>query len=420
MSRLSFLISISFAAAITGCGSMPTNPSEKAAYYAQKSKKSFDNGSNIYGIYYLNLAITLPTGSEKIKQIFAESPATKNSYLSSLHESISRISSPRQAVENQEDIARAVSAHILSEREEKELNSQLSTRITQGNADGSILFLIDPVVSKFPELADANQMRLIYNRTIASYKDGSSVRNMSELVKYAVRDGTKSADAKMLEQSLPSMRVMSRELDVIQPYFPDYATARRAQITAKVHLSVKNADRLFADDVKANLTKTIGGIVWVQNPGNDVVELIIERIKNDEHIAPESTQTVTYSYSDVNIISAALLMPKNASYLFDLTKGGASIDYGYIISVQRGNESRFETIERGKVEYSYNKCQNARIQNVFGGVSRAEFVANDQMQKECNNSQQSSIDDLRNQVIENIANKTLDIPSIKALHEANL
>ncbi|WP_147328223.1 MULTISPECIES: hypothetical protein [unclassified Duganella] len=420
MRFLIIAIPLLLSATLVGCGSIPTDPSEKAGYYAEQAKKTFATGSETYGSYYLGLALALPTGPEKVKRVFAESPATENAYLKYLQDSIFRIGTTQQAINIQSELSRAVSTHLLAERYDKALQSQLSARITSGNTDGSIPFLISPEIANISELAASDQMSLVYNRTLSYYRENSINRNMAELIKYAMRDGESSTDAKRFAENLPSLRVRSEELDLLAPYFPNFVVERRKEITLKVHLTVKNADRLFADDIQTHFSKAMRGIIWMSVSGEDVIELSVERVRNEERVMPDSTQTVTYSYSDVNIFSAALLMPKNASYLFDLIKGGASIDYGYVIAAQSGRIGKFESVARGKVESNYKKCQNARIQNVFGGVSRAEFVANDHMQQECNGTSQVSIDDLRNQVMDSILAQTLSIPVIKATHEANL
>jgi uncharacterized protein YceK len=419
--RLSHLAAYLCAAAfVVGCGGIPTKPDEKAGYYAEQAKKSFSENGNTYGAYYIGLALDLPTGVDKVKKLFADSPATKDAYLNNIRNNIADISTPQQAVSTQKDIDQAVSARVLSDLEEKELLLQFAKRIKSGNSQGTINFLIGPEVSRLPVLASDDQMKTIFLRTLAAYKTGEASRDMRSLVEYAMRGGADGQDAKIFERALPEMKVRGPELDVISPYFAGFATARRAEITAKVHLTVRNADRLFADDIQTHLSKELRGIEWVYVPGENVLELTVERVRNDERTTPETTQTITYSYSDVNILSAALLMPKNASYLFELSKGGASIDYGYVIAAQRGHDSKVETVARGTVEYSYKKCQNARIQNVFGGVSRAEFTANDHMQQECSGRAQGSLDDLRNQVMNRIVAQVLSIPAIKGVHEANL
>ena len=68
---------------------------------------------------------------------------------------------------------------------------------------------------------------------------------------------------------------------------------------------------------------------------------------------------------------------------------------------------------RDRITYSNSKCTNARIQNVFGGVQRAEFIANDDMVHRCSGSSSNkSIDDLRAEVYARITRTIAALPPI--------
>ncbi len=112
-------------------------------------------------------------------------------------------------------------------------------------------------------------------------------------------------------------------------------------------------------------------------------------------------------------------MPRNASYQFDLTTGGSEIDYGYVVSTWRGSTKLSEEVVRGKVGGPAQRCANARIVNVFGGVTAADFSANDDMRSACGNSSPSSMDDLRVEVLSKIAGQIVTAPQIAAVHEMN-
>jgi hypothetical protein len=119
------------------------------------------------------------------------------------------------------------------------------------------------------------------------------------------------------------------------------------------------------------------------------------------------------------LLSAALLMPKNASYLYDVVSGGAKIEYGFVVTATLDGRTIHDQVVRGQVGGEYRRCQNARIQNVFGGFSRADFVPNDHMQRICNGPSSASIDDLRKEVLSKVADGVLAVSTVKAAHDAN-
>lgn len=142
--------------------------------------------------------------------------------------------------------------------------------------------------------------------------------------------------------------------------------------------------------------------------------LTVERLRHDERIKPESTETVIYRQHEVDFVSAVMLMPQNASYAYDIRSGGAEIDYGYALTAEHGGKQIADELIRGKFASDYAKCQNARIQNVFGGVTRAEFIANADMRARCREGSQS-IDELRAHVLDRIVQKIAQIEPIRAV-----
>ncbi len=112
-------------------------------------------------------------------------------------------------------------------------------------------------------------------------------------------------------------------------------------------------------------------------------------------------------------------MPRNASYLYDVISGGAEIEYGYVITAVADNKTVYDKLVRGKVEREYKRCQNKRIQNVFGGVNSAGFIANDDMKNRCSGQSSLDINDLRGEVFSILVEGILSVPSIREVHDLN-
>jgi hypothetical protein len=173
------------------------------------------------------------------------------------------------------------------------------------------------------------------------------------------------------------------------------------------------------EDLLQTFRTQIRGVEWVTALGEKITTLTIERVRYEERTLPERSQTITYAAHEVNLVSAVLLMPRNASYIYEVISGGAEIEYGYVITAVVDNKTVHDEIVRGKVGGEYQRCQNQRIQNVFGGVSPAGFEANDDMRHRCSGPNSNSIDELRSQVLLRLAEGVLKVPSIKAVHDLN-
>lgn len=116
-----------------------------------------------------------------------------------------------------------------------------------------------------------------------------------------------------------------------------------------------------------------------------------------ETVEPEKQFTRIIPDYEVNIIAAVILMPRNASYMYEVISGGAKISYAYEITAFNENDQKiYNKLIRNNISETYKRCQNQRIQNVFGGVEKATFIANKNMERECNNGNSDvDIDALR-------------------------
>ena len=106
-------------------------------------------------------------------------------------------------------------------------------------------------------------------------------------------------------------------------------------------------------------------------------------------------------------------MPRNASYIYEVSSGGVQLSYAFEVKATGKGAPAFDELVRDRASREWRSCSNARVQNVFGGVQRADFVANDHMQTVCNNaSSPSSPDDLRSEAISRLVIAIGRIPAI--------
>lgn len=408
-------------ASLTGCATYPTDPTQQAQYHVDEARKELMNGRGFSALLDASQAIDRPTGADRLRSALASDSSLRAKMLEAVNGKIDAISGSETAVDAGQFLAKMSNANVFSSTETAAMQERYATRIRKGNETDTISFVLNRQIAAIEPLNDAGQMRLVFARTIKLYRDRSfTSRDMQSLVSYVSAAGANSAVESEFKAQLPEMNVRSAELDQIALIDPSYASRRKAQLSMKAHLSVKNADRLFADDIISRLNQDIRGVTWVSTEQPGALELVVERVRDNEKVLPLESRTVTYSYGQVDILKAALLMPRNASYLFDLKTGGAELDYGYVVSAWKNGVKLKESVLRGKLGGSYHKCENPRIVNVFGGISSASFTANSDMESACSGQQEISMDALRTELLGKISGDVVAMPEISEVHSMNL
>jgi len=183
--------------------------------------------------------------------------------------------------------------------------------------------------------------------------------------------------------------------------------------TVPIKIGFEPPDRLFEIDLKAKLShfKDLH-VVEKSEPG--VISIEINRLQYDLVQHPERTETIIYAQHEVNLAGAVLLMPRNASYLYDYTAGATQVNFAFEIKATLDNTPVAEKLFRDKIVIEYSFCRNERIQNVFGGVKRATFIANGDMAQRCGGSNTSASPDyLRDCVINQLTSEIRQLVHLK-------
>ena len=303
---------------LSACATYPQSREDQAAYHASEARAAISKGDSTNAANQIDVALTRPTGDTKIKELFASYPKGRDYYRAYLEKSISDVSSANQAAAVFEKLSTAKSAGIFSEDQARDLFANLLKVVTEGNTTGSVPFDLGDKIDLFPELKSPAYQQIIVNRSIKNLQgNGSGSRSVAALMEYVQRIGIDSVEGKRTESLLPTMNIRRDELDVVAKVFPKFAAARKEEITARVFVQVKNGDRLLVEDLLQALRSRVRGVEWVPSVGPKTTTLVIERLRNDEKTLPERSQTITYAQHEVNLLSAALLMPRNASYLYE-------------------------------------------------------------------------------------------------------
>ena len=110
---------------------------------------------------------------------------------------------------------------------------------------------------------------------------------------------------------------------------------------------------------------------------------------------PPETETIRYAQYQVNFLAGALLMPDNATYQYEYTRGGYEIEYAFEVTVERNGATQ-SLLLRDRRSERWAKCSGARVVNVFGGAQPASWEANADMAGRCRSGgEQRSIGDVR-------------------------
>ena len=217
----------------------------------------------------------------------------------------------------------------------------------------------------------------------------------------SVADRQLRARVEVLKLSTPEIR------QYVVPF--DRALGQRLLDARAIKLVVKSdpSDRLLEEDVR-DLLKKNEDITFVTDISVDTTILTVGKLQYEERSIPDNKQTITYRQYEVNLVGAILLMPRDASYMYEYVTGGHEITAAYLIKIEKNGRIKSDKVFRDRVSKTFSSCENARIVNVFGGVQRAEFVANQDMSNRCNGvSSRSSPNDSRSEIMGKVVDEVL-------------
>lgn len=393
---------------------------ELISLYLNHAKKNLQSGDQLSFASDIERTLYQPNAVPSVNAYFSENPVARKAFKDFQIRRFSDVSQPQEANLKYSNLM-SLADGVFTPVEVSEFSNLLQQTVKNGNLNGSIPFNFGDVLDNFPFLKQSPHIDLITERTLQILTSKSSDnRPVPQLMDYIGNNGgADSILGKKVALLLPSMNVKKQELDSIGKIYPAFVEKRFAQTSIRTFVQFKNADRLLSDDISSLLKKRLKGVQWVQSPDANTLTINIERIRNNESVLPERVQTVTYGFFDVNIVYASLYMPKNASYLYDIVTGGAKIEYGYEVTAFKGNKKIFDDVVRGSVGGESSSCRNQRIQNVFGGVSPADFIANDDMQRRCATTVAASIDALRRDVLDKVVESVASIDEVKVIQNIN-
>lgn len=298
----------------------------------------------------------------------------------------------------------------------------LNEAAQKGNREGSLAFLATHDIALIPALSSTEAQDIIVDRSIDFLRASPSEQDAYQrsrvvvsLMEAVAQPTAPDAWKENLGRALPEIQLTIPQLrGTVSSLYPDYAAKTIQENTTPTWLEVRPRDLLLLHDLKSRLARH-PDINFVDDQEGARLRLIVEKLQVDEIDEPERTQTITYASHQVNLLAAVLLMPKYASYLFDHTTGGASIEFAFELSatVEAGESSA--KLIRDRIERTYTICSNARIQNAFGGVQPANFRANAHMEQLCSESRDRlHARDLRGEVLDRLVREIESLATFPA------
>ncbi|MGY0710224.1 hypothetical protein [Azospirillum argentinense] len=350
----------------------------------------------------------------RARNIINKYPSFKKNYPSYLRADVFNADTSARMVDLHRIVREASLKDLISQEDEQNILKEIDRLAAEANINNKIDFYYSDDIRLFPSLNAPEAQSIIFRRSVGKLATSNSPDNalIKGVFEKARASGAKSQDAAMVLAVLPSMKLTAEDLrKYVAPVFPEQAKRLLEERAVEVRLIIEPEDRLLYEDVATKL-RTISPNLILITSGGAAVTVTVKKLQWEERREPERNQSIVYSQGDVSLLAASLLMPRNASYQYDLTTGGIELAYAFEIKANGKGMPPYDHLLRNKIIRSWRSCSNARIQNVFGGIQRADFVANDHMRRTCNGDLPVSVDRLRDNVLDEVARSIEKIPAI--------
>lgn len=417
---IGFLVMV---AALVGCASRPATPEERAQHLLQQAEASMQSGDWLSIYAFITSAIDVPGQTAQVNEFFGSNPSRRQILPAAIQAHIDHgIYSPKAVSDALRQINRLDALGYLDTAETIVLTDKLAERARQRNRNDTLAFMLDDDMSGLGLKPSREDMDLVLSRTLdyASRDRNSLGTKTAAIMSYAASPQTPHEHKSLIESRLDEIPISKVQMEtLVRPIFPKYANERLASMTMKAFLDYSGADRLAYDDLLTEMKRRIRGVEWQPEAGKSVVAIKVDRIRYDESSEAPRTETIRYSQGQVNVMAAVLFMPQNATYAYNYTTNSLSIEYGFEVSVIENGKTVHTEVVRGRDHTTNSNCSGATIQNVFGGIQPAGFVANDDMAARCRNTETLTMDDLRKRVDRKVVDAVMKAPNVKRIHGLN-
>lgn len=419
-----YLASFTLLSFLGGCASIgvfPTDPKEQAIWYVEKAEQHSESNDFERVAFMLTEAVSRPGGVKAANDFLAKSPSN-NAKLTNYFKQKAEGTTNKEEINK---LARHVSelgrAGVIKDSEQ--LAATIDATVLRGNAASEINWVLSDDISYLQALQSPEAQKVMFERSLIALNEKQRPQDLAKaLAGYLSKPERTAVDLNYAKQKLWKVNLSRSEIQEFQGVFHKLVSAKLAELTIYVQVNVTPSDRLMEEDLKEKLRQISSNYVLLKHGEQGsagTIKIVIEKLRSDERQLPTQSQTVTYAQHDVDLMKAALLMPRNASYMYDWKSGGVELDYGYAIQVQHNNKTLLDELVRGTLTETFVRCDNPRVVNVFGGTTRADFVANSHMSSKCSgaNSSSPSIQDLKGRALLLLVDKIVSVEPLSARRE---
>lgn len=424
MRKFSVLLAlVSLLGLLSGCattGGFPSDPKDQAVWYVERATNQAELGNFERVAFMLTEAVSRPGGVEAAKALLLKSPGVVTKLADYFKASTN--STNKEELNN---VARYVSALGNSGliKDAEQLAKLIETNVVRKNSLGEVDWLLGDDTSNLQALQSLEAQNIIFHRSLVALTVKQRPQGLAKaLADYLSKPERTSVDLSYAKQNLWKTNLRRSELQEFQRVFPDLVTAKLADLTVYVQVNVTPSDRLMEEDLKEKLRQISNNYTVLKNGEQGsvtTINVVVEKLRFEDRQLPSQSQTITYAQHDVDLLKAALLMPRNASYMYDWKTGGVELEYGYVVRLNQNGKVLLDELIRGTFTEKFVSCDNPRIVNVFGGSTRADFVANSDMSSRCSGATSSnpSAQDLKGKVLVLLVEKIVSVETLASRRE---
>lgn len=264
----------------------------------------------------------------------------------------------------------------------RDLREELLSCSAEAHLKGDIQFLARHLrEGSFPFLKSGKHLEMVVDKEVelASEDSERSLDEIGVLLRQpSVSPELKHSALKRLQDS----GVSSDRFGDIKDVVDEFGGIIGAEYVIPLYVEYSPRDDVALFDLMSLLDQN-PFIEVVSTESKAKLSLHISQVILREREIPEKVETIRYSTLEIDAVTSTLYMPKNSTYMFDLKTGGYELRYAYSFEILEGGRVVSSDRISGEKSESYKDCANQRVQNVFGGVSQANFVANEHMRRIC-------------------------------------
>ncbi len=386
------------------------NDSEECVLRAQKH---FNSGNFDDAILSFTEAISKRGGLEVVKNKLKEEPKIQKRIDAYLYEKANKLNDKYMIIEYAGLLEYLIEHQIFDGA--KSSYEMLVKRVAQSNLSDEIPWLLGDDIHSFPCLSKTEAQKLIFKRTLKHLGERSKNSSLLQQLADYLEKSDFEGDRLLAEDALRKVNLSRNELLFFENILPSLVQEQLKRLN--IYIQVSSSERLLEEDIKERLKLVSQNYMILKHgeSGNsDTIQINVEKLRLEERQLPGQSETITYAQHEVNLAAAILLMPRNASYMYEWSTGGVELEYAFLIKINKNSRTLLDELVRDTLTEKYVNCKNQRIVNVFGGSNPANFVANSDMQSRCSGAGRSPIStkDLRNRALTALIDRISSIKEI--------